>query len=190
MNEIPSYKRLRGRIWIVLTVAVTIFVGATLYNEIMAPRWIRDFGLDIAAKATIVSMNAEATVFSTMRGRPEPDSPYIYLNNSATFPWDRVFFVPSGGVNLDALVDLDWNEASLEDLQSQMKQDARYQLIAFVKDGRVVERGYYFTLWADLTALGRVKGFNRQEAVFLADSNGEIYTLTIANNAPLSACSS
>ena len=188
MDSNHSEKRWRGRALIVATATVTLIAVTYFYNTMMAPQWIRDFGLDIAARATIVSTTSETTVFSTMRGRPEPDSPYICMQNHTPFSWDRVFVVPSGGTNLDALIDLEWETSSREKLRQQMKSDDRYQLIAFVSRGRVIEHRLYYTLWADLSALGRHEGFSRQEAVFLADSDGEIYTLTVADNAPPNAC--
>ena len=186
-NGIGKFLR-QGRVLISIIFVATGIAVWLAYSATMAPRWIRDFGLDIAARATIVSTTSETTVFSTMQGRPEPDSPYICMKHSAPFTWDRVYFVQSGGKNLDVLRNLDWGGASPEELRQQMSQDDRYQLIVFVQGGRVIQQGYYFTLWADLTALGRVEGFSPQEAIFLADSDGEIYTLTIAENTPPNAC--
>ena len=188
MDKTRQDKNRNTRLWIVAIVVATIAAGTFLYDMMMAPKWMRDFGLDMAAKATIVSVGTQATAFSTMKGRPEPDSPYICMVHAAPFSWDRVYFVASGGNALDSLENLDWDGGAIDDLRRQMASDQRYQLIVFAKDNRVIEQGYYFTLWADLAALGRPEGFNRQDAVFQADSNGEVYTLTVAKDAPANAC--
>jgi hypothetical protein len=80
---------------------------------------------------------------------------------------------------------LDWIGAEVTDLNTRLGSDPRYQLIAFEDDGVVVEHDYYFTIWADLSALGRPAGFGRAEAVFVAESNGT--TFIVEPISPLSS---
>ena len=169
-----------GKFWILLVGLATLLAGWKIYESMMVPRWMRDFGLDMAARACIVSTNPQDTVFSTMKGRAEPENPYIYLANSARFDWDRVYVVGSGGQVSEPLINLEWNGKDLEVLNRRMRQDDRYQLIAFERDRSIVDHGFYFTMWADLSALTRPEGLSRSEAVFVADSDGEIYSLSIA----------
>ena len=178
----------KGKVWISAVALATAVAGWFIYDDLMSPQWMRSFGLDMAARGTIVSTNSEETVFSTMRGRADPDSPFICFTRSASFPWGQVYFVPSGGVLPKALADLDWNGANVDELGRRMARDDRYQLIAFARDGQVIEYGYYFTMWADLSALARQEGFGREDAVFLADSDGKIYSLMAADPVPNSAC--
>ena len=154
---------------------VTAIAGWFVYDAMMAPAWMREFSLEMTARATIVSDRSKETAFSTMRGRPEPDSPYICLSNLTSFDWDRVFFVPSGGSISPPLAGFDWGEGSVSEMNSRLASDTRYQLIAFERDGSVVDYAYYFTLWADLSAVGRANGFERVDSVFVAESNGDTY---------------
>ena len=165
----------QGRIWISAVAVVTAFAGWLVYDTMMAPEWMRNFSLEMTARATIVSDISKETAFSTMRGRAEPDSPYICFTALAAFDWDRVFFVPPGGPVSKPLAELEWVEGAVTDLNARLDSDPRYQLIAFEDDGVVVEHDYYFTIWADLSALGRPEGFGRAEAVFVAESNGTTF---------------
>lgn len=167
---------------------VSALAGWFAYDAMMAPRWMRDFGLDMAARAKIVSTPSQITAFSTLKGRPDPDNPYICLRNVTSFDWDRVYFVGSGGQVADRLSLLDWDGEDLFTLNSRMKNDSRYQLIAFEHDGRVIEHGFYYTLWADLSRLADPKGLSKDQAVFLAESDGETYSLTLADPKEEASC--
>lgn len=156
---------------------VTGVVGWLVYDAMVAPAWLRDFGLEIAARAKIVAVSKDQTAFSTMEGRAEPDSPYICFSQVAEFDWDRVYVVPSGGAFSETLAALDWANVSISEIKSRMVDDPRYQVIAFEHGGVVVEHDYYFTLWGDLSALAQPTGFNRAEAIFVAESDGETYTV-------------
>jgi len=160
--------------------AVAVVAGLAgwyVYDAMMAPGWMRDFGLDISARAKVLSVSSGETAFSTMQGREEPDSPYICFSRSADFDWDRVYFVASGGPIPNGLAALSWPEGTVQDINMRMANDPRYQVIAIERDGSVVEHGYYFTIWADLSELARANGFSRSEAAFTAESNGETFTV-------------
>lgn len=160
--------------------AVAVVAGIAgwyVYDAMMAPGWMRDFGLDISARANVVTVSSGETAFSTMQGREDPDSPYICFSHSADFAWDRVYFVPSGGPIQNGLAALSWPKGTIEDINTRMANDSRYQLIAIERDGTVVDHGYYFTMWSDLSELARANGFSRSEAVFTAESNGETFTV-------------
>ncbi|MDG2243062.1 MAG: hypothetical protein P8L66_06170 [Rhodospirillaceae bacterium] len=167
----------QGRIWISVVSIVTGLAGWLAYDAMVSPKWMRDFGLEMTARATIISDRSAETAFSTMRGRPEPDSPFICLANLTPFEWDRVFFVASGGPVPSPLAKLNWVGESVVELNTRLESDPRYQLIAFERAGEVVELGYYFTMWANLSALGRADGFSRESAVFIADSDGETFAV-------------
>lgn len=189
MSEIPGKGWWRkGKVWISAIAVSMAFAGWFSYDSLLSPQWMRSFGLDMAARATIVSTSTGDTVFSTMKGRADPDNPFICLTHSASFPWDRVYVVPSKRSISASLAAMDWDGEDVESLRRRMVGDDRYQLIAFTREGRVVDHGYYYTMWADLSALGRAQGFSRDEAVFLADSNGTTYTLTVADSAPTPVC--
>ncbi len=178
----------KGQVWITATAVLTAVAGWFVYDALMAPRWMRAFGLDVAARATIVSSLSNNIAFSSLKDRPDPDSPYICMSKSATFPWQRVYIVPSGGTIPENLTLIPWPDEDVDLHQSRLNSDDRYQLIVFVDDDQVVEYGYYFTIWADLSALGHTNGFARDEAVFSAESNGEIYRLQFVEEAPYDVC--
>ncbi|MEQ8733880.1 MAG: hypothetical protein RIC29_03080 [Rhodospirillaceae bacterium] len=178
----------KGWIWISAVGLITAIAGWLVYDAMMAPSWMRKFGLDIAARATIVGAPSDQTAFSTMKGREAPDSPYICFADSAAFAWDRVYFVASGGPIVPPLADLDWQGEDLTAMNERLARDERYQLVAFQRDDQVVEFSYYFKIWADLTALDRTEGFDRATAVFTSESDGEIYTLKPAEPGQLAAC--
>jgi hypothetical protein len=171
-----------------MSVFLTGLAGWVMYDAMMAPRWMRDFGLEMAAKATIVSSRSEETAFSTMKGRAEPESPYICLADITSFDWDRVYVIGSDGQVTGDLGAKDWQGEDLNVLNRRMREDNRYQLIAFERQGQIIEQGFYFTMWADLTDLARPEGFTPNEAVFLADSDGEVYTLSVAGPASANHC--
>lgn len=178
----------QGKVWMSAVAVVTAIAGWMIYDAMMAPAWMRDFGLDIAARAKIVAVSGDATAFSTMKGRVEPDSPYVCFANLANFEWDRVYFVPSGGPVPDHVSALAWDEGAVAEVNDRMAGDERYQVIAFESNGVVVAHDYYFTMWADLTALARPDGFSKTEAVFVAESDGETYTVMPAGPSAASAC--
>jgi hypothetical protein len=178
----------KGWVWISAVGVITAIAGWFVYDAMMAPSWMRKFGLDMAARATLVGPPSDQTVFSTMKGRANPESPYICFTESAAFDWDRVYFVASGGPLVPPLADLDWQGEDLAAMNERLARDARYQLVAFQRDNQVVEFSYYFKIWADLTALDRAEGFDRATAVFTAESDGEIYSLRPAEAGQLSAC--
>jgi len=167
----------QGRVWISAVGVIAAIAGWIVYDAMVAPRWMRDFGLEMHARATITSSKSEETAFSTMRGRPEPDSPYICFSDLVPFDWDRVFFVSSGGPIPRGLAELEWLSGEPSELNDRLSRDPRYQLIAFELAGQVIEHEYYFTLWADLSALGQARGYSRSDAVFVSESNGEIYSV-------------
>lgn len=178
----------QGKVWMSAVAVVTGIAGWMVYDAMMAPSWMRDFGLDIAARAEIVAINQQETAFSTMQGRAEPESPYICFSNSAKFEWDRVYFVQSGGPVPGSIAGFEWQDGVVADINRRMAEDSRYQLIAFERGGTVVEHEYYFTMWADLTEIARPTGFSRTDAVFIAESNGETYAVMPVKQAGASSC--
>jgi hypothetical protein len=178
----------KGWVWISAVGVITAIAGWFVYDAMMAPSWMRKFGLDMAARATLVGTPSDQTVFSTMKGRAEPDSPIICFTDSAAFDWDRVYFVASGGPLVPPLADLDWQGEDLAAMNDRLAKDARYQLVAFQRGDQIVEFSYYFTIWADLSALDQAEGFDRTSAVFTAVSDGEIYTLRPTEPGQLAAC--
>ena len=177
-----------GRFWLLVSVTATFIAGWFMYDAMMAPRWMRDFGLDISNKARIVSVNPGRTVFSSLNGRPEPKSYYICFSESARFEWNRVYFVASGGQVSGLLSEMDWQGENLVELNRRMRLDDRYQLIAFENNGRIIEHGFYFTMWANISSLATDAGFSKADAVFLADSDGETYELRLADSADGFVC--
>lgn len=178
----------RGWVWISTVAIVTGLAGWLVYDAMMAPSWMRKFGLDMAARATLVGTPSDETVFSTMKGRAEPDSPFICFTESTSFDWDRVFFVSSGGPIPSPLADLDWGEQNLAELNDRLASDERYQLVVFERGEQIIDYRYYFKIWADLTALARADGFDPASAVFTAESDGQIYTLRPALPNQLAEC--
>lgn len=178
----------QGKVWMSVVAVLTGIAGWLVYDAMMAPSWMRDFGLDVAARAKVVAVNADQTAFSTMNGRAEPDSPHICFSRSADFDWDRVYFVSSGGPVAANLAALEWRDGSVPEINARMASDDRYQVIAFERDGVVISHDYYFSMWADVTALGRPTGFSKAEAVFIAESDGETYSVMPAESGSASAC--
>lgn len=178
----------QGRVWISAIGVITAIAGWMVYDTMVAPRWMRDFGLEMHARATITSSRSEETAFSTMRGRPEPDSPYICFADVAPFDWDRVFFVSSGGPIPQGLAELKWLTGGPSELNDRLASDPRYQLIAFERDGQVIAHDYYYTLWADLSALGQAQGYSRLDAVFVSESDGARYSVMPAAPSTSARC--
>lgn len=178
----------QGKVWMSAVAIVSGIAVWLAYDAMMAPSWMREFGLDIAARAKIVAVSNEETAFSTMKGRVEPDSPYVCFSKVADFDWDRVYFVASGGPLSEQLSALKWDEGAVAEINGRMAGDDRYQVIAFERDGMVISHDYYFTMWADLKALGQPAGFSQSEAVFVAESDGETYTVKPAGPSVASAC--
>jgi hypothetical protein len=178
----------QGRMWISAVGVITAIAGWMVYDAMVSPRWMRDFGLEMHARATITSSRSEETAFSTMRGRPEPDNPYICFAAVAPFDWERVFFVSSGGPISEGLADLEWLTGEPSELNGRLASDPRYQLIAFEHDGQIIVHEYYYTLWANLSALGQATGYSRAEAVFVSESDGEIYTVMPAEPSASARC--
>lgn len=180
----------QGKVWISIVAIITSIGGWLVYDAMTAPRWMRDFGLEMAARATVTAPMSEESAFSTMRGREEPDHPYICLGDIAPFDWDRVFVVTSGGPLPPKLSGLSWpsGENEVAELNMRLAGDSRYQLIAFEFEGAVVDHGFYFTLWADLSDLSHRDGFSRQEAVFVASSDGESYRVTTISRSDTTPC--
>lgn len=178
----------QGRVWISAVGVITAIAGWMVYDAMVAPRWMRDFGLEMHARATITSSRSEETAFSTMRGRPEPDSPFICFADVAPFDWDRVFFVSSGGPIPQGLAELEWLSGGPSELNGRLASDPRYQLIAFERDGQVIAHDYYYTLWADLSALGQAQGYSRLDAVFVSESDGARYSVMPAAPSTSARC--
>lgn len=178
----------QGKVWMSAVAVVTGIAGWMVYDAMMAPGWMRDFGLEVAAKAKIVATNQDQTAFSTMQGRVEPTSQYICLARVADFSWDRVHVIPSGGTLSGPVLDLEWSGGNIDEILARMADDDRYQLFVFEQAGRVVEYEYYFTMWADLSALARPTGYTKTEAIFVAESNGETYTIMPADVNSGSVC--
>lgn len=178
----------QGRVWISAVGIITAITGWIVYDAMVAPSWMRDFGLEMYARATITSSKSEETAFSKMRGRPEPDSPYICFADVVKFDWDRVFFVSSGGPIPSTLADLEWLTGEPRELNERLASDPRYQLIAFERKGQVIEYDYYYTLWADLSSLSQARGYSRAEAIFVADSDGARYTVMPATPSGSAPC--
>ena len=176
--------------WFVITLAFGV-AGAAVwfaYDVMMAPRWMRAFAEELASRATVVSTSAPDTAFSTMKGREDPDSPFICISELTDFDWDRLYVVQSGGPVQPALEAMSWARDSARTMNARLARDPRYQLIVFTRGGEVTAFDYYFTMWGDLSAVARPQGFDPMSAVFVAESNGGSYTVLQADVDADTAC--
>lgn len=191
MNDVgpPAQKSNTGK-FVVLGFAAVFLIGGYFYQRYIPPAWLHAFGADIALRAT-ADPNApvpEDSRQATPRGLA--DSPYICVAKTVTEPWDRMVVVTSReALRENALLTAaQWPEDNRDALAKEMADDARYQLIVLLKDNAVSEAEFFYTFWADLKALNRPEGFTRDEAVFTAASQNQLYVVTPAADAPADAC--
>jgi len=149
---------------------------------------MRAFAEELAMRATVVSTSTPTTAFSTMKGRADPDSPYICFGNITDFKWDRVYFIPSGGPVPKELASMHWKTSDVTEIDERLARDDRYQLIVFTNGEQVSQVGYYFTIWGDISALGQTQGFDPESAVFVAESDGETYTVLPVDGSARALC--
>lgn len=188
MSEESSVgERIGKGLFLVSFLAIAV-AGWLAYNATMAQDWLRQFAEELNTRATITGEFQSQSAFPTLRNRPDPDSPYICFSRVASFDWDRLYVIPSGGpvpVLLDSLM---WPEETVADINQRLSGDPRYQIIAFVAGERVVEYGYYYTIWGDLSSVATPQGFDRYEAVFVAESNGQSFIVSPAPQAGQEHC--
>ncbi len=177
-----------GKALFSLCVIALAVVGWFVYDATMAPDWMRKFAEELNTRATITGEFRPEAAFPTLKNRPDPDSPYICFSHIADFEWDRLYIVPSGGPIPISITAFDWPDEPVSELSDRLASDPRYQIIAFTLAGRVVDYAYYFTIWGDLSEAASPQGFDRSEAVFVAESDGQSFTLRPALTEGRSHC--
>jgi hypothetical protein len=186
----PPAKRLRSGSLLVLGLIAVFAVGWFVYRVTIPPAWLRDFGSEIALRAT-PDPNAgppEDARMETPRGLA--DHPYICAANAIHVPWDRLVFVESGQElrTQPALADAKWPPGLLDRFADELKRDERYQLVALVKDNAVVDAQLFYTFWAKLDAVATDDGYSPASAIFTAAVKDGTYILSPAPDAPADAC--
>ena len=88
--------------------------------------------------------------------------------------------VPSGGDPRVAMGGAEWSRAKGDDLAGRMSKDPRYQLIAFIKDNRVIADALFYTFWGDLTVIARPEGYSPETAAFTAEVREGTHILSLA----------
>ncbi|MBP02639.1 MAG: hypothetical protein CMM25_07505 [Rhodospirillaceae bacterium] len=189
MFQVPNLKNKAG-VFFALFCVMCIFISIFAYRTLLSPRWVREFSLDIAARAEILSYSPDTTAFSAIRNRKEPDSPYICLEKFTEFNWDRVYFVSGVHQLPNHLKVKNWLDNSYENLYDLLARDSRYQFIIFERNGNIIDSEHYFSMWADFSEITKMSGYLPLEAVFLAESDGVRYTLKATQNVKSNYCSS
>jgi hypothetical protein len=168
-----------GTILVVVLIAV-LTGGWLVYRHLIPPRWLHNFAVEIALRAT-PDPNApppEDVRQATPRGLAS--HPYICMRAVVPFAWNRLIIVPSGGDPRDngILRNAEWPDKGLTRFAALLSHDPRYQLIVLLQDGRVVGDDLFFTFWADLSALGQPDGYTPETAIFTAAVHNGHYVLS------------
>jgi hypothetical protein len=175
----------------VLAFVLVLVVGWLAYRNTIPPRWLHDFGEEIAIHAA-PDPNApppEDSRQATPRGLSS--SPYICAARAIHIPWDRIEFIASkeDARGVEALVAAKWPaNKTLDAFADEVRHDPRYQGIVLLKDNRVVAAELFFTFWADLSALARPSGFTPADAVFTARVANGTYVLSVPKDVPADGC--
>ncbi|MBY0509745.1 MAG: hypothetical protein K2P94_06295 [Rhodospirillaceae bacterium] len=175
---------------LVLGFAAVIGLGLVAYQRYIPPVWLHDFGADIALRA---EADPTAKVPEDMRQaspRHLAESPYICAAKVANIPWDQMFVVTASQDlrTHPVLSQAKWPHHNFADMADELSRDQRYQLVVLVKDNAVADAQLFYTFWANLDAIARPEGFNRETAVFTAASRGGVYVVAPAENAPANVC--
>ncbi len=171
---------------------VTIFVvGWFIYRAAIPPTWLRDFGAEIALRATPdpAAPLPEDSRQETPRGLAP--HPYICVANVVKDPaWDKLVFISTDLPLRDQpiLAQATWPKGLFERFAGELERDNRYQLVALVKDNVVVDAQLFYTFWAQLDAVVRPEGYSPANAVFVAEVKNGTYVLLPAPDAPANIC--
>jgi len=161
-----------------------------MYKAVLGPDWVRSLAREITMRAELSSEQVNnGIVFSALKDRPNPEMPFICMNRVATFSWDTVYFIKSGKSLSSFLKKINWTDIDKKKYIDRMNRDNRYQLIVFVLENKVVDHAFYFTLWADVSGLDRSQGYQKNQAVFTAESNGYTFSLGHADSDDFDSCS-
>lgn len=182
-------RRYTGKI-AVLGIAAALGFVLLGYAFTLPDPWLRSFGAEIAYRAE-GDPNPPLPEDSRQEQRREAvENRLICMASVADFPWDAMFVIPSGQhlTTHPVLGTAAWADGTVGDVDRLLNDDDRYQLIALVDDGRVVEHQLFYTFWGDLSALARPAGFTRDTAIFTAASRGGRYILRVADTAQPSQC--
>ena len=180
----------RSRILIITFFILVFSMILLMYKVVLGPVWVRSLAKEITMRAELSSDQINnGIVFSVMKDRPEPEMPFICMNRVANFSWDKVYFI--GSVNsLDSFFSkIDWTNIDKKKYIDRLTRDDRYQLIVFVSENKVVDHAFYFTLWADVSDLDRPQGYEKNQSVFTAESNGYSFRLAHAESDDFGSCS-
>lgn len=183
----PTF-RVQGQFLFLACVVALAVTGWFAYDAMMAPRWMRAFAEELNKRAEITGEFRPEAAFPTLRNRPDPDSPYICISKIADFEWDHMFVIPSGGPVPDSLTHFDWPGESVDQINARLGDDARYQIIAFTSGDSIIDHGYFFTMWGNLSPIATSQGFERANAVFVAESDGRTFTVRPAPPSGLAYC--
>ena len=185
----PVWRAPSGTAFVLGFIAVFV-AGWFAYRTTIPPTWLRDFGSEIAFRATPdpLAPPPNDTRQATPRGLAR--NPYICLAHVIHLPWDRFVAVTErdGLLRHPVLSQVKWPRQSLEDMAQRLSGDARYQLVVLLQGDRVVGAHLFYTFWAELDAISRPEGFSREEAVFTAVVKGGTYVLAPITDAPADAC--
>ncbi len=183
--------RLKSGTLLVIGLFLIFGLGWFVYRVAIPPTWLRDFGAEIALRAT-PDPNAPPpgdTRMETPRGLAT--SPYICFATAVKEPaWTKLVFVSADQPLRDQpiLAQAIWPEGLLDKFAGELERDPRYQLVALVNDNTVVDAQLFYTFWAKLDNVTRPEGYSPAEAIFLAEVKDGTYVLSPAIDAPSDAC--
>jgi hypothetical protein len=185
-QHVPWWRTGRG---VIAVIALGLAIGGFFYLKTLPPAWLRAFGAEIALRAAADPNAALPTDTREASPRGLADNPLICLGRIAKQDWDRVVFVThEQGKSLTehpVLAEADWPKREAD--RVQLVADDRYQLVVLMRGSTVVDSQFFFTFWANLSALARAEGFSRDTAIFTAESHAGTYVLS-ASSATLDAC--
>ena len=176
---------------LVLGLILVFGVGWFIYRAAIPPTWLRDFGAEIALRATPDPNAPPPEDTRQETPRVVPTHRYICVANVVKEPaWTKLVFVPADQALRDqpVLAQATWPPGLFDKFANELERDPRYQLVALVDGNTVVDAQLFYTFWAKLDNVVRPEGYSRDNAIFLAEVKDGTYVLFPATDAPSDIC--
>ncbi len=169
---------------LVIGLAAIMGLGWFSYRAFVPPQWLHDLAGDISYRSAPDPDAAPPR--DTREAKPVvmPPHPYICVAKLVPFAWDRMVIVPSQADPRAAMGGAAWDSSKADDLAVRMAKDPRYQLVAFIKDNRVVADALFYTFWGDLGGIARAEGYSPDTAAFTAVVKDGTHMLALAEPFP------
>ncbi len=176
--------RIKSGTVVVLGLVAIMGLGWFSYRAFVPPQWLHDLAGDISYRSAPDPDAGPPRDTREAKPAVTPPHPYICVAKLVPFAWDRMVIVPSQGDPRAAMGGAEWDLSKADDLANHMAKDPRYQLIAFIKDNRVVADALFYTFWGDLSDIARAEGYAPDTAAFTAVVRDGTHILTLATPFP------